>query len=93
MMEYIFIAIHFIGTILLAYKIIQLSDLVYRLQRRESTLEAYIDRLINRLSNLEAREASLEKNEYNYEVNTDRELRSIKNEIKSISNIVNQIKI
>jgi len=92
-MEYIFIAIHFIGTILLAYKIIQLSDLVYRLQRRESTLEAYIDRLINRLSNLEAREASLEKNEYNYEVSTNKELRELRNDIKSINNVVNKIKI
>ena len=56
-------------------------------------LDNQIDRLLNKISDLEARETSLEKKEYNHEVSTNKELRELKNGIKNISNIVNKIKI
>lgn len=89
----IYTIIHTALSLLLAYKIMQLFAITAKIQARERMLDNQIDRLLNKISDLEARETSLEKKEYNYEVSTNKELRELKNDIKSISNVVNTIKI
>ena len=89
----IYTIIHTALSLLLAYKIMQLFAITAKIQARERMLDNQIDRLLNKISDLEAREASLEKKEYNYEVSTNKELRELRNDIKNISNIVNKIKI
>lgn len=89
----IYTIVHTTLSILLAYKIMQLFAITARIQRREQVLDNQINRLLNKISDLEARETSLEKKEYIYEISTNKELRELKNGIKNIGNIINKIKI
>ena len=89
----IYTIIHTALSLLLAYKIMQLFAITAKIQARERMLDDQIDRLLNKINDLEAREAFLEKKEYNYEVSTNKELRELKNDVKSINNVVNKIKI
>lgn len=89
----VYTIIHTALGLLLAYKIMQLFAITARIQVRERILDSQIDRLLNKIGDLEAREALLEKKEYNYEVSTNKELRELRNDIKSINNVVNKIKI
>lgn len=89
----IYTIIHTALGLLLAYKIMQLFAITAKIQARERMLDNQIDRLLNKISDLEAREASLEKKEYNYEVSTNKELRELRNDINKFKFIINRLKI
>ena len=89
----IYTIIHTALSLLLAYKIMQLFAITAKIQARERMLDNQIDRLLNKISDLEAREASLEKKEYNYEVSTNKELRELRNDINKFKFIINRLKI
>ena len=89
----IYTIIHTALSLLLAYKIMQLFAITAKIQSRERMLDNQIDRLLNKINDLEAREASLEKKEYNYEASTNKELRELRNDINKFKFIINRIKI
>ena len=71
----------------------QLFAITAKIQTRGRMLDNQIDRLLNKISDLEARKAYLEKKEYNYEASTNKELRELKNDINKFKFIINRLKI